>query len=67
MENHFKKNNLNTHGFFICNHIFTKAILYFLKKREDYQRLSEIWELDPETTCETFILSTYKPVSVLES
>lgn len=35
------------------------------KKRASYQTLSEIWELDPETEKETFLITTYKPVYVL--
>lgn len=35
------------------------------KSRVTYQTLSDIWELDPETNHQTFLITAYKPVYVL--
>jgi phospholipase A1 len=35
------------------------------KKMETYKSLAQIWELEPETSGETFLMTTYKPVYVL--
>jgi phospholipase A1 len=64
MENHFKK----TIQILIVSLFATSSLLgqsSIFKKRDAYQTLSQIWELDPETTREAFILTTYKPVYVL--
>lgn len=64
MENHLKRTLLTLMLACFASPVLLGQSSVF-KKREAYQTLSEIWELDSETNRETFLITTYKPVYVL--
>lgn len=49
--------------FFADYSLMAQSIIF--KKQDSCQTLSEIWELDSNTTKETFLLTAYKPVYIL--
>ncbi|PJJ08393.1 phospholipase A1 [Flavobacterium sp. 1] len=64
MKNHYKKTiQILVLSLFSISSIMGQSSVF--KKRSSYQRLSDIWELDPETNKETFLITTYKPVYTL--
>ncbi len=64
MENHYKKIILMLFfSLFAASSVIAQSSVF--KKRSSYQTLTDIWELEPETNKETFLITTYKPVYVL--
>ncbi len=64
MENHHKKNiQILILSLLVSTSLFGQSSVF--KKRSSYQTLTDIWELTPEKTKETFLITTYKPLYVL--
>lgn len=65
----FKKNNLKKTIQILVFFFFTTASVLgqssIFKKRDSYLTLSQIWELEPETNDETFLITAYKPSYIL--
>ena len=62
-------NYLKIHLLALVFALFTSSSLLgqssVFKKRDAYQTLAQIWELDSETNRETLLITAYKPVYVL--
>lgn len=64
MDNHLKKAvQLLVLTLFTTSSLLGQSSIF--KKRDSYQTLTQIWELEPETNRGTFLITTYKPVYVL--
>ncbi|WP_281225618.1 phospholipase A [Flavobacterium aquiphilum] len=64
MENYLKKTlQILVLSLFASTSLLGQSSIF--KKRESYQTLNQIWELEPETKKEPFLITTYKPVYVL--
>jgi len=64
MENHRKKPiQILILSLLVSTSLFGQSSVF--KKRSSYQTLTDIWELTPEKTKETFLITTYKPLYVL--
>lgn len=64
MKNHLKKTiQILVLSLFTASSLMGQSII--LKKRDSYQTLTQIWELEPETNNETFLIATYKPNYIL--
>lgn len=64
MKNQFKKTvSLLVFSLFTVSSLLAQTSVF--KRRDAYQTLSHIWELDSENNHETFLITTYKPVYVL--
>ena len=64
MKNHLKKTiQILIFSLLVSTSLFGQSSVF--KKRSSYQTLTDIWELTPEKTKETFLITTYKPLYVL--